>query len=56
MTIEDFRKEVKHLAETMAADGVLVHRVMITPSEEYQDGGVTVRLAYEEITGEKVEE
>lgn len=56
MTIEDFRKEIKHLAEKMAADGVLVHRVMITPSDEYQDGGVTVRLAYEEVTGDKVEE
>ena len=56
MTIEDFRNEIKHLAETMAADGVLVHRVMITPSDEYQAGGVTVRLAYEEIAGDKVEE
>lgn len=56
MTIEDFRKEVKHLAEQMAADGVLVHRVMITPSDEYTDDGVTVRLAYEEVTGDKVEE
>lgn len=56
MTIEDFRKEVKHLAEKIAADGVLVHRVIITPSEDYQGGGVTVRLAYEEVTGEKVEE
>lgn len=56
MTIEEFRKEVKHLAETMAADGVLVHRVMITPGDDYQADGVTVRLAYEEITGDKVEE
>ena len=56
MTIENFRNEVKRLAEELAADGVLVHRVMITPGEEYQDGGVTVRLAYEEVTGENVEE
>lgn len=56
MTIENFRNEVKRLAEQMAADGVLVHRVIITPSEDYQGGGVTVRLAYEEVTGDKVEE
>ena len=56
MTIENFRNEVKRLAEELAADGVLVHRVIITPSEDYQAGGVTVRMAYEEITGGKVDE
>lgn len=56
MTIENFRNEVKRLAEELASDGVLVHRVIITPSEDYQAGGVTVRMAYEEITGGKVDE
>lgn len=56
MTIEKFRSEVKRLAEELAAGGVLVHRVIITPSEDYQSGGVAVRMAYEEITGGKVEE
>lgn len=56
MTIEKFRSEVKQLAEELAADGVLVHRVIITPSEDYQGGGVTVRLAFEEITDGNVDE
>lgn len=52
MTIEEFRKEVKRLAEELAADGILIDRVQFGRGEE-DEQLFAIRMVYEDKAGFK---
>ena len=55
MTIEEFRSEVKRLAEELASDGILIDRVQFGRGEE-DEQLFAIRLVYEDKSGFKQEE
>lgn len=55
MTIEEFRSEVKRLAEELAADGILIDRVQFGRGEE-DEQLFAIRLVYEDKEGFKQQE
>lgn len=52
MTIEEFRSEVKRLAEELEANGILIDRVQFGRGEE-DEQLFAIRLVYEDKSGFK---